>query len=163
MGVIDPGFLEGFICISPAFQSKLKFSLLDYIKMALALLYDSKKHLDMPFTSEMVTRDFEYQKVMDSSDMEHRLATPRLLLNIAVAQLRARIFIGKIKIPILFLLAGEDLLVDSGIALRVFDLLKAEDKEMIEYPDMYHALSIDVGKEKVFNDILEWMMKRNLA
>jgi alpha-beta hydrolase superfamily lysophospholipase len=27
---------------------------------------------------------------------------------------------------------------------------------MIEYPDMRHALSIDIGKEKVFKDITDW-------
>ena len=35
-----------------------------------------------------------------------------------------------------------------------------EDKQLIEYPEMFHALSIDLDREKVFADILNWVERR---
>ena len=85
----------------------------------------------MPFTSEMCTRDIDYQKVMDSDKREHRFATSKLLFGIAIAQARAYLLKGKLKIPVLFLIAGEDKLVDPGASTNVFKGLKAKDLSRI--------------------------------
>ncbi|MBI5143512.1 MAG: lysophospholipase [Candidatus Omnitrophica bacterium] len=158
--IYEPGLFDGLICISPAFQSRLELAPFDYIKIFLPLFYNPKKQFDMPFTSEMCTRDIDYQKVMDSDKREHRLATSKLLFGIAVAQARAYLLRGRLKIPVLFLIAGEDKLVDPGASTNVFKGLKAKDRTLIPYPGMYHALSIDIGREIVFEDILKWLEPR---
>lgn len=160
MAISEPALFDGLICISPAFQSRLKFTALDYIKIFLTLIYSPRKQLNMPFGSEMCTQDVDYQKTMDASPLEHRLATPKLLANIALAQARAIILKNRLQTPTLFLLAGVDKLINPGAAKRVFENLSLDDKEIKEYPNMYHALSIELGKEKVFEDILKWMEKR---
>jgi len=43
---------------------------------------------------------------------------------------------------------------------KVFRGLKTKDKKIIMYPEMYHALSIELAREKVFEDILRWLIKR---
>nr|MBC8428746.1 alpha/beta hydrolase [FCB group bacterium] len=53
-----------------------------------------------------------------------------------------------------------DTLVDPKASKSVFKGLKHKDKKLIEYPEMYHALSIDIGRETVFNDILKWIVER---
>lgn len=153
-------FFDGIICISPAFKSRLRFSVIECIKILLSFICCPKKQLSIKFTSAMCTRDKEYQKVMDSESREHRLATLGLLLNLARAQLKAKKLKDKIKVPLLFLLAGEDKLVDPRPVKRLFDSLKLEDKTIFIYPEMYHALSIDIGREKVFRDILKWAEER---
>ena len=160
LAISDPGLFDGLICISPAFQSRLKFTALDYIKIFLTLIYSPRKQLNMPFDSKMCTQDIAYQREMDSSELEHRLATPKLLANIALAQARAIILKNRLQTPTLFLLAGVDKLVDSETAKRIFKSLSLNDKEIRRYPDMYHALSIEIGKEKVFEDILKWIENR---
>lgn len=158
--IARPDLFDGLICISPAFRSSLKFTPLDYIKIFLPLFYNPKKEIDMPFTSAMCTRDVEYQKAMDASELEHRFATAKLLGNMAIAQVRAAISKGRLTAPVLFLLAGMDKLVDPRVSKRIFEGMRAQDKELIEYPKMYHALSIDVGRERVFSDMLKWLEKR---
>ena len=50
--------------------------------------------------------------------------------------------------------------VGPAAALATIKKMKDKDKEMIEYPGMYHSLSIDLGREKVFEDILDWILRR---
>lgn|GEM_PF-186157 len=148
---------DGLICISPAFKSRIKFSLMEYIKIMLSFIYNPRKQFRMNFDSFMCTRDNEYLKILNSDSREHRLATSKLLLNLVFAQMKAAGLKDKISSPVLFLLPGYDKLVDSENSERIFDNLNLKDKTIIVYPEMYHALSIDAGREKVFSDMLKWI------
>jgi acylglycerol lipase len=160
MAVREPDLFDGLICVSPAFASRLKLTFLKYLQVFFASLFNRSKQFHMPFTSEMCTRDEDYRKVMDSEPREHRLATAKLLYNTFIAQMRVSMMKTHIEIPVLFLLAGEDSLVSPEKSERVFAGLKSNDKNIIFYPGMYHALSIELGREKVFEDILEWTRDR---
>jgi len=156
----EPELFNGLICISPAFKSRLKFSILTIIKVFLSFLFYPQKQFPVPFTAQMCTRDIEYQKVMEQEVKEHRLASAKLLVNTLFAQMRAGMIKGMLKIPTLFLVAGKDSLVDPQTSLRIFKKLKVENKIIIQYPEMLHALSIELGREKVFSDILKWVQAR---
>ncbi len=158
---LRPGLFDGLICISPAFASRLKFSLLEYIEIYSSMVLNPKKQFHMPFNSEMCTRDIDYQKVIDTDERGHRLATAKLLLNIILGQVRADSLKDKIEIPVLFLIAGRfDKLIDPDKARKVFNSLETKDKEIIQYPEMHHTLPVDLGRQKLFEDILEWVDKR---
>lgn len=158
--VTGPGLFDGLVCISPAFKGRVKMSLKRYLKVLYALIFNSKNQFDISFDSGMCTRDTAYRKIMDNDVMEHRLATARFIREIVAAQLRGYNLRRKVKIPVLFLLSGDDRLTDPGASKVIFEGLRTKDKTLIEYPDMYHALSIDLGKEKVFHDILKWVRDR---
>lgn len=161
--IANPGLFDGLICISPAFANRLKVTLFEYIKAFLCLTYNPKKQFDVPFDSRMCTRDTTYQKIMDADPREHRLATSKFIFEIFKAQMQGAILKGKIKTPVLFLLSGEDKLVDPEAARKVFKGIKITDKTLIEYPGMYHSLSIDLGREQVFKDMLRWLEKRRTS
>ena len=77
------------------------------------------------------------------------------------AEMRVDFLKNKIKKPVLFLTAGAlDKITDARETIRVFKNLEEKDKEIIQYPEMVHALSVELGREKVFNDILQWVSKR---
>ncbi|MFC1624174.1 alpha/beta hydrolase [Candidatus Omnitrophota bacterium] len=151
---------DGIICISPALKSKIRFNVFGYIDIFLSFLTRPKKQYKVDFDSSMCTRDIEYQKIMDSSPNEHRLITSNLLVNIARGQIQATRLRRKISRPLLFLVSGDDVLVDTEETKRLFKNLALKDKTIFIYPEMYHALSIDIGREKVFSDILKWMGER---
>ncbi len=152
----NPEAADALVCFSPAFANNMK---LNFAGIILPLLYNPKKQNVMPFTSAMCTRDIEYQKIMDADPREHRFATSSLLLQILFAQVRSTLSAGKIKKPVLFLLAGDDkdLLVDPKASKAVFKRMKGDNKKLIQYTDMLHALSIDLGREKVFEDVTDWI------
>jgi len=157
--VKDAGLFSGLLAISPAFRSRLKFSLKQYIQVFSALCYNPRRQFVVPFNSQMCTRDPAYQQVMDQDLREHRLATARFLVSILAMQLYANTVKTRLKIPALFLLAGNDALVDTRAIRAVFNGLTLADKSIIEYPEMLHALSIDLGREKVFGDVCRWIEK----
>ena len=157
----EPDLFDGLICLSPAFRSRLKFTLMNTMRILSSLLFNPTNQVQMPFDSKMCTRDVELQKMMDNDKREHRVATSKLLLNIALAEMRVDFLKNKIKKPVLFLTAGAlDKITDASETIRVFKNLEEKDKEIIQYPEMVHALSVELGREKVFNDILQWVSKR---
>ena len=48
-----PGLFRGLVCMSPGFGSRLKFSLMEYVRMISARFYNSKKQFVMTVTAEM--------------------------------------------------------------------------------------------------------------
>jgi len=156
----DKDFGDALICLSPAFASKLKASPLYYLRIFLSFFYNPKKQFTVPFDSEMCTRDPECRKRMNEDKREHRLATSKLMLAIVKAQLKSLMMKKKIGKPVLFLLAGKDMLVNPRVSKRIFNATRAQDKTLLEYPEMYHAISVDTGREKVFQDMLNWIRGR---
>lgn len=156
-----PGAFAGLVCLSPAFKSRLKFGWRERLRIYFLCLFNAKRPAEAPFTYAMCTRDNECIKQMERDPHEHRYATPWLLLQIVFAGLRARSCPGSLKIPVLFLVAGDhDMFVSPAAAKKVYALLQARDKEFIEYPEMFHALSMELGREQVFQDILRWARAR---
>lgn len=155
-----PGISDGLICMSPAFASRILLGFFDYLAIFFSFYFNPRKPFRAPFDSNMCTRDPEYRKVMDASQDETRTFSVKTLGNIALAQLRAKVFRHKISMPLLFLVAEEDMIVDPGVAGGIFQSTIASDKSIMRYPGMYHALSIDLGRENVFADILKWVDAR---
>lgn len=156
----EPDQFSGIILLSPVFKSRLRMPSLTYCKIFFSLFYEPKKQFYVPFDSKMCTRDTAYQKIMDSDSREHRLTTARFLVNIAISQIRAQYLKNRVRAPILFLLSGKDELADTRASQDFFQNLRMEDKDIILYPEMRHALSIELGRENVFGDILKWVERR---
>lgn len=156
----NPSLFSGLACISPAFSSKLRLSIFDYARILAALIYNPKKHFVLPFNSAMCTRDENYRLSMDADKREHRLATPRFFILSLKAQLKSSSPKDWPKLPTLFLVAGKDKMVSTKAIKKVFGNLKVGDKVIIDYPEMYHSISVDLGKEKAFEDIFIWLEKR---
>jgi alpha-beta hydrolase superfamily lysophospholipase len=159
-GILIPHICDGLVCISPAFKSALKFSPLDYLKMYWALVFNASRGFPTPFSASMLTRDAEYQKKMESDPREIRTSSVELLFQIVWEQVHARWLTNRLRLPVLFQLAGSDSVVRSDESKKVFAKIEGKDKQLIEYPGMMHALSIEVGKEKVFEDMGKWIKAR---
>lgn len=153
------GDFAGMILMAPAFRNGLRFPPGAYAKLALTPVFP-RRMIRLPFTSEMATRDPEYAAVMNSSPDELREASARLMAGFLPAQARAGRLARRHRRAALFLIPGVDHLVDERGARRIFAKLAAADKTLIEYPDMFHALTIDLGRERVFADVLDWTSKR---
>lgn len=155
-----PAAFDGLVLISPDFKNGLKFPLSAYLTLAAFILFRPQKTIPIPFTSAMCTRDAAYQAVMDADPGELRIGSLACLMSIMREQGRAKKLAKNLGVPVLFLIAGVDFLVDKRASCRLFAKLTFVDKAIIEYPEMHHALSIDLGREKVFRDILDWAGRR---
>lgn len=160
MALKNQTLFDGLICISPAFNSKAPLRLKDYFGIFLPLFYNRSKKYKLPVSSDMCTRDPVYLKIIESTYDKDVMSTSQALFDIFVTQLRMRLSKMRIDSPLLFLVARHDLLVRPEASVKIFGRLRCKDKTLIEYPGMYHALSIELGKEKVFRDIWSWIDKR---
>ncbi|MFA5143585.1 MAG: alpha/beta fold hydrolase [Candidatus Omnitrophota bacterium] len=155
-----PSPFSGLVCLSPAFANRHRLAIADGLKMLTALLCDRHKSFKLPFDSSMCTRDEACSRRLEEDPREYRSIPVIEIFDILSSQFKARFGRKKIGIPLLFLIAGDDRIVDSSAAKRVFKRVAAADKMFVEFPDMRHALSIDLGKEKVSMEILNWVEKR---
>ena len=156
----NPGLFEGLICISPALKSAFKFTLFDYLKTFSPLLYNPEKLITLPFDYTACTCDADYLKVIEKEHCEAIRATSRLLFDVAIGQLRCQSLKNKLNTPVLFLIPGRDTIMVPEASKAFFNGLKLKDKTLAEYPDMYHAISIGMGREEAFRDILGWLKNR---
>lgn len=155
-----PELFSGLICLSPAFANRYKLSFLKSMNVLTHLFYDKNKQFSLPFNSAMCTRDGEYQKKMGQDPREYRTVSAQLMTEILTMQLKARFVRDKLRIPVLFLVAGEDKIVDPTVSEAIFSRLSIKDKTFVELPGMYHSLSIELGKESVFDQMLKWVQGR---
>jgi alpha-beta hydrolase superfamily lysophospholipase len=156
----NPAPFAGAVLISPSFGNGMKFPLSSYATLVTHVLFKPKKTIPVPFTSAMCTRDEAYRAVMDGNPDELREASLKLLMGTLGEQRAAKRFAGTLAVPMLFLVAGRDKLVDARAERRMFEALAAGDKTIREYPEMFHALSIELGREAVFQDIAAWLDAR---
>ena len=157
---------DGLILISPAFSSRMKIPPAQMLSMVFSLLMAPKKPFVMPFDSKMITSDETMQKELDNDPLEHRFATPKLLINFVIEQIKSIFYARSIKIPVLFLLAGDklDLLVNPKTSKKIFARLHHKWRDRLkQYPDMLHALSIEKNRETVFADISDWIKQQSGA
>jgi alpha-beta hydrolase superfamily lysophospholipase len=152
--------LAGLILSSPVFKSTLAFPLLDYLKVFLSLPLNPRQAIALPFTSAMCTSDAAVRQAMDADPLELHTASANLLFNILLEQGRVFRTLRRLRLPTLVLTAGQDQFGDNRTAQRVFARLLAEDKTFLQYPDMLHVLHAECGRERVFQDIEAWVLKR---
>jgi len=158
---LAPGLFDGLICLAPSFRNRLKVKYTDYLRMFFFRVFAPRKQMLLPFTAQMCTRDSAYQQVMESDKREIKVATPVLLTNILLAEARAGALSGKLSCPVLFQVPLDmDNFVDPEGTRNIFRALRVPDKKIIFYPLMLHSLSVDMGREEVFNDILDWLNGR---
>jgi lysophospholipase len=156
----DPDLFDGLICVAPAFKSRMILPVFEYVRLALAMAVFPEKQFKLPFDPAMCTRDEALRRQMKDDEREHTLATARLLFETARAQYMSRKAAKHITGPVLFLVPGADKLTDPFASVSIFKHITAGDKTLIEYPGMYHSLTIEQGREKVFGDILNWALDR---
>jgi alpha-beta hydrolase superfamily lysophospholipase len=150
----------GQVLVSPDFKNGLKFPLSAYLTIAALILFRPRKTIRVPYDSAMCTRDADYQAVMDQNPDELRVASLKCLVSILSEQGKSKRLAKTLGVPSLFLISGVDLLVDERASRKLFETLTLQDKKLIEYPEMLHALSIDLGRERVFQDIVGWVDQR---
>lgn len=155
-----PDRFAGVVLIAPAFKNGLKFPPSVYLKVALVRPFCPKHLVAAPFTSEMATRDPDYAAVMNANPDEVRVVSLGILSGFLPLQARAGRLARSYAVPSLFLIPGVDHLVDEKGSRKIFRKIALADKTLIEYPEMFHAIAIDLGREKAFEDIVAWASPR---
>jgi alpha-beta hydrolase superfamily lysophospholipase len=154
-----PALFSGLILLAPAFKDRLNVPLRLKAEALLNVALGRRKYYDLPWNPNSFTRDAGLAEFLAQDALEVRRVTGQFYFAYTPVAERARRGARFLKLPVLIQLPGEDLMIDSDYTRTYFERIELEDKRLIEYPGHYHALLLDTGREAVFADSAEWMLR----
>jgi alpha-beta hydrolase superfamily lysophospholipase len=104
-----------------------------------------------------LSHDRDVVKKYADDPLVSNIATTRWFTEIQPAQETALRQAGEIRCPLLMLLAGNDRVVSSPASKSLFEGAGSTDKILYEYPDYYHEVLNEVGRDKVLSDLGSWL------
>lgn len=124
----------------------------------------AKPTLRMPsgLKSADLSHNPEVCRSYDTDPLVTHEATARWFTEIVAAQADLRMRAGRIHVPTLMLVAGDDRIVDSAVSQMIFDRLGASDKNLTVYPGLFHELfnEVESDKQRVLSDLTSWLAER---
>lgn len=106
-----------------------------------------------------LTRDPERRAAIEKDARIHRVMTPRAMVSTAGAMEALAGRVPRPGVPILVLAAGDDRVVDADAALAWARRLDG-DVTVERVAGAYHELMNDLGRQAVYDRILEWCDER---
>ena len=109
-------------------------------------------------SSDMLTRDLDVIREFEQDVLRHGRMSPGVFIGLKngfqVVQARA----SEIKLPTLFQIAENDLVVSSAEAQTFFKNISSTQKEIIIYgEDTHHEIFNDVNRQNVYNDLKSFL------
>ncbi|HWI66382.1 MAG TPA: lysophospholipase [Symbiobacteriaceae bacterium] len=158
-----PETLRALVVSSPLFRQKTE---VDAVTRALAPVLSfmlPRLQMKVPFAPNAVCRDPEIVQKYATDPLVGRTATPRWFIESTRAALACHQGLTQgMKLPVLFLQAGDDQLVSPEATQAVYGMVPHEKKAFKLYPGKFHEIFNDPGREAVFQDILNWMQEQEL-
>jgi len=120
-----------------------------------------KLSLPVELSPEWISHDPKIVKAYREDKMVQKSITVRLgtalLDNVEKIQTLAE----KIKVPMLILHGGGDLICSPEGSREFYQNLKAKDRHFKIYPGFYHEILNEIEKAKVYEDVATWLDKRS--
>lgn len=159
-----PDTMRGLVLSSPWFKNKAK---VDPVRMALAPVMSAlvpRLKIAAPINSALVTRNPDFHRRDQHDPFMARVVTPRWYMECARAAAACHTSLSfPADLPVLFLVAGTDLMVDPEAARSVFERVGHDRKAFRLYPEKYHEILNDPGYEEVLAEMLTWLRAQGLV
>ncbi len=107
-----------------------------------------------------LSREPEARRTVVEDPLFHRVGTARLSTEVVAAIERVQRLAPTLAVPVLLLQGGADRMVSPAGTRAFFSRLTVADRQLIEYPDAYHALLADLDAPEVLKDLGRWIDAR---
>lgn len=118
----------------------------------------------LPFRASIraahVSRDPAIVEAYEADPLVHDSVTPRFFSEVSTAMGLALQRSDRIQEPLLFMVAGDDRLVDTERSLRFARSITAPDLTVKVYPGHYHELLNEVDRATIHREIRDWIAAR---
>jgi alpha-beta hydrolase superfamily lysophospholipase len=152
--------IEGIILMSPALKEKLPMSPAKRLSIFFSSIFKPMTYYGSEFDAGMFTRDKVMAKRIDADTLEVRKFTAKFYSAIIKSMIYVGMRARRIKLPVLMILGGKDLMIDAVTGGKYFGKIGSKVKTLKWYPEMYHALYVDKDRENVFKDMVDWINMR---
>jgi len=161
-GLTRPEDLAGLVLSSPWLGLRLRPPL--PLRLLVPVLSRVAPRLPVPNEGllQYVCRDPELLQQYQTDPLRARTATPRWYAEALRTQRWVVRRAAELRVPVLFLVAGDDRLVDVETTRRVYQSVPGP-KEWRFYLDMYHEVFNDPDRQRVFADLHRWLVEQGLA
>lgn len=119
--------------------------------------------LDTGLLLEQLSHDPEVLKTFREDRLNHSKMTPGFftVMNLAWGDTLARH--SGIQVPLQVFFPGDDAIVDEDFGRAFYEGLDLpKDKRFQVYPALYHEPLNDIGKDRVFGDLLSWITTHSI-
>jgi lysophospholipase len=118
----------------------------------------------LPFRSNMNAEHFSHDpdvvQAYRADPLVHDRITPRLFVEVSAAMGVVLQRSDRIREPLLFLLGGDDRLVDTDRTVRFAQSMTGADVTVRVFPGLYHELLQEVERSRIFREIGDWIRTR---
>ncbi|MBA2403389.1 MAG: alpha/beta hydrolase [Bdellovibrionales bacterium] len=151
--------LHGIVFSSPCIRPRLALGsssepLLDKLNKL-----SGKLHLPLIYTGKDITRDPERANDFDSNTLIPRFITVRMAKEVIEASHRIRGLSYYLRVPSLFLISGQDKVVDPESTALFAHGIEKRLTEIIHYPSHYHELWNEIDRFEIFETMKKWIEK----
>lgn len=113
--------------------------------------------IPLGLTEEQLSSDPAWQEESRNDPLRLHKTTPRWFSECQAAQQRLAGLGPSLVVPLLMLTGSADTVVSTPAAKAFFETIGATDKTYKEYSGFRHEVMMEVGREKVWNDISSWI------
>jgi alpha-beta hydrolase superfamily lysophospholipase len=106
-----------------------------------------------------LSRDVEVIRKYEQDEMVYSTITPRWYTEMVAAIERVFIESPKGSIPLLMLVGDGDRITSVEASRKFFERYGASDKDLINYPGLYHELFNEPEKDQVLSDVVDWLKR----
>jgi len=151
--------LHGLVLSSPCIRPRLVLG--DSSEAILDKLNNlsGKLHLPLIYNGKDLTRDPERANDFDSDTLIPHFITVRMAKEVIDASHRIRGLSYYLRVPSLFLIAGEDKVVDPESTALFAHGIEKRLTQIIHYPSHYHELWNEIDRFEIFETMKKWIEK----
>lgn len=151
--------LHGMIFSSPCIRPKLALGATSEPLLEKLNKLSGKLHLPLIYHGKDLTRDPERANDFDSDTLIPRFITVRMAKETIEASHRIRGLSYYLRIPSLFLIAGDDKVVDPESTALFAHGIEKRLTQIIQYPQHSHELWNEVDRTEIFETMKKWIDK----
>src|SRR5262249_44399753 len=155
-----PEGLAGIAATSPYMKNKVPISGAQLFAVKVLSRVVPKLALDAKVRGSSLTHDSELIRVHDADPLVLQKFTTRWATETLAAQDRALAEAPRLRLPVFVLQGGDDPVADPEGARAFYDRLPPDLREWRSYEGFYHEIFNEVGRERVFADLAEWLQRR---
>ncbi|MGE3610512.1 MAG: alpha/beta fold hydrolase [Bacteriovoracaceae bacterium] len=152
--------IAGLILSSPCVRPRLVFGDISESLLQILDKVTPKLHLPAIYGGRDLTRDPERANDFDTDSLIPKYMTVRMAKEVIEASHRIRGFSYYLKTPSLFLIAGDDKIVDPESTTLFAHGIDKRLVQVIQYPKHYHELWNEIDRQDIFESMKVWVDKQ---
>ncbi len=150
-------YFDGLILLSPTVSLNMDILLNKKLEILFNTMFNKFHSYDVPFTNEMLTGDYKWQKRIQNDELDIKRVTGKFYITFMNAIKDAVRNAKHIELPVLVLGGSSDLIVKPEAIKDFFNRINSNDKQLNILDSCLHSLSIDKNRDIVYNIMLQWI------